>query len=130
LEVAANAHFSINKSHQCLGYGSAADSRHAACSRTTNAPVRQLYWLAAWLQLQVGGLHGGALSAAAAFKMVDAAALFAALLVVAAVEDGTRAAARVLLLAPLASPTVALYLAEREHRVAGIIEHGDASKAA
>jgi hypothetical protein len=92
--------------------------------------VRQLYWHAAWLQLRAGGLRDGVLSAAAAFQMVDATALFAALLLVAAAEDGTRAAARMLLLAPLASPgaAVALYLAERERRVAGI--ERDASKAA
>ncbi len=59
---------------------------------------------------------------AAPFLVVDAAALFATLLLLFAAEDGAGAAARVLLLAPLASPgaAVALHLAQRDRRIAGI----------
>ncbi len=62
--------------------------------------------------------------------MADAAALFAALLLLVAAEDGLRAAARVALLAPAVSPggALALHLAGRERRLARIGASADGER--
>jgi hypothetical protein len=68
----------------------------------------------------------------AMFHVLDAISVFITLLLVAAVEDGVRAAAEMVLLAPLLSPggAAALYLAKRERRIAGLADEEERTKAA